>query len=45
MIKKLFNWHPTEKQRTVILLLLLIFALGFIYWTKNQYNQNFIDSF
>lgn len=45
MIKKLWNWRVSEKQRTIILVLLLVFAIGFIYWTKNQYSTNFIDSF
>ncbi len=39
------RFQLTEKQRTIILISLLIFAIGFIYWTKNSYNQNFIDSF
>ncbi len=44
-LKKLWNWQITEKQRTIILLLLLIFAIGFILWTRGQYNSNFVDSF
>lgn len=35
----------TEKQRTMILLVLLVFAVGFIMWTKNSYTDNFVDSF
>ncbi len=34
-----------EWQRTVILLLLIFFAVGFILWTRQQYQNNFIDSF
>jgi hypothetical protein len=44
-MKKLRNWQITEKQRSIILLILLVFALGFIYWTKNSYDNNFVDSF
>jgi uncharacterized membrane protein YhfC len=35
----------TERKRTVILLLLLLVAIGFIFWTRNQYDSNFIESF
>lgn len=35
----------TEKQRTVFLILLLLFAVGFIIWTKNSYSDNFVESF
>lgn len=35
----------TEKQRTVILILLLAISIGFYFWTKNQYNVNFTDNF
>lgn len=45
MFKKLRNWQLTEKQRTIILLLLLAFAIGFIIWTRQQYSTNFVDSF
>lgn len=45
MIKKLLHWRVSELQRTIILLLLLVFAIGFIYWTKNQYSSNFVDTF
>jgi Tfp pilus assembly protein PilO len=44
-MKKILSWQITEKQRTVILLLLLVFAIGFIYWTKTSYDSNFVDSF
>ncbi len=45
MIKKLLNWRMTEKQRTILLFLLLVIAIGFIYWTKNQYYTNFVNTF
>lgn len=45
MIKKLLNLRVSEKTRTVLILLLFVFAVGFIYWTKNQYTTNFIESF
>lgn len=35
----------TEKQRTVILLCLLAFAIGFIMWTRESYSSNFVDTF
>lgn len=35
----------TEKKRTIILLLLLAVAIGFIVWTRSQYDSNFVDSF
>lgn len=35
----------TEKQRTIALLILLAFAVGFIYWTKNSYSSNFVEGF
>ncbi len=35
----------TEMQRTIALLVLLAFAIGFIYWTKNSYTSNFVDGF
>jgi hypothetical protein len=37
---KLKEWH-----RTVILLLLLALAVGFIIWSNNQYSVNFVESF
>lgn len=39
------KWRLTEKQRTVVLLLLLVLAVGFIIWTKSSYDSNFVDSF
>ena len=45
VLKKLYSWRITEKQRTVLLLLLLIFAVGFIIWTRQQYSSNFTESF
>jgi len=43
-MKKLLKWSITEKQRTVILIALLLFAIGFLFWTKNSYNSNFVES-
>jgi hypothetical protein len=34
-----------ETVRTIILLILLAVAIGFIYWSQGQYQQNFIESF
>jgi|GEM_PF-1365350 len=39
------KFYLKEWHRTVILLLLLAFAVGFIVWTNNQYNTNFTGSF
>jgi len=39
------KFQINEKQRTVILVLLIIFAIIFILWTKNQYSVNFTESF
>jgi len=44
-MKKINKWRISEKQRTVVLLLLLIFAFSFLFWTKNQYSSNFVDTF
>jgi lipopolysaccharide export system protein LptC len=33
-----------ESVRTVILILLLIIAVGFIYWTQNNYEANFVET-
>lgn len=44
-MKKLLNFKITEKQRTIILLCLLAFAIGFIIWTNSNYSENFTDSF
>jgi uncharacterized membrane protein YhfC len=38
------NFRLKEWQRTVILLALLVLAIGFIIWSKNQYNTNFVDN-
>ncbi len=35
----------SEKQRTLILLVLLALAIGFVLWQRQQYDSNFIDSF
>lgn len=45
MLNKIRQWRLTEKQRTVALLLLLAFAVGFIIWTNSNYSNNFVDSF
>lgn len=37
---QLKEWH-----RTVLLLLLIAVAIGFILWSKNQYSINFTESF
>lgn len=39
------TFYLREWQRTVLLLLLLAFAIGFIYWTRTQYADNFVDTF
>jgi hypothetical protein len=44
-MRKILNWKITEKQRTLILVLLLAFAVGFIFWTKNSYSSNFVEGF
>jgi uncharacterized membrane protein YhfC len=44
-IKKLQNIQISEKGRTIILVVLLCIAVGFIYWTKNSYDTNFVDGF
>ncbi len=44
-LKKLQHIQITEKQRTLVLVVLLVIALGFIYWTKNSYDANFVDGF
>ncbi len=33
-----------EGVRTIILFALLIVAIGFIMWSQNSYNQNFLDT-
>ena len=33
-----------EWQRTVILLLLLVLAIGFILWSRHAYDVNFLRS-
>lgn len=35
----------SEKTRTLILLILLIIAVGFIIWSKQQYSIHFTDTF
>lgn len=35
----------TEKQRTLLLLVLLAFAIGFIFWMKSSYSTNFVEGF
>jgi len=34
-----------ERTRTIILVVLLTIAVGFIWWTKNEYQTNFTDQF
>ncbi len=34
-----------EWQRTVLLVALIAFAIGFIIWTKQQYESNFVETF
>jgi len=34
----------TEKQRTVILILMTVFAVGFIYWIQNDIDSNFVET-
>lgn len=45
MLKKLKQLQFTERQRTIVLIFLLAIAVGFIYWTKNSYSDNFTDTF
>lgn len=33
----------SETKRTLLLLLLLAIAIGFIWWTQNNYATNFTD--
>lgn len=35
----------SERTRTVILLILLAIAIGFIIWSQSQYEANFVESF
>ncbi len=37
---KFKEWH-----RTVIIVLLIVAAVGFIIWTNGNYSANFVDSF
>jgi hypothetical protein len=37
---QLKEWH-----RTVILILLIVFAIGFIFWSRGQYSTNFVNTF
>jgi hypothetical protein len=39
------RFRITEKQRTVVLVLLLMLAVGFLLWTRQQYDANFIEAF
>jgi uncharacterized membrane protein YhfC len=39
------NVRLKEWQRTIILLVLLAIAIGFILWSRNQYASNFTESF
>lgn len=34
----------SEKIRTVILFILLGVAIGFIYWSTNSYENNFVET-
>lgn len=34
----------SETKRTILLFILLIIAVGFIYWTRYNYSVNFTDS-
>ena len=34
----------SEKQRTAILIALIVFAVGFIYWIQSGIDQNFVDT-
>lgn len=45
MSKKDTKFHLTETQRTILLLIVLALAIGFIIWTQNQYETNFTESF
>lgn len=33
----------TERNRTILLIALLIIAVGFIIWTQGEYQNNFVD--
>lgn len=35
----------SEKTRTIILVILLVVAIGFIIWTRGNYQQNFVNQF
>jgi len=34
----------SEKTRTIVLLILLFIAIGFIVWTQGQYASNFTET-
>lgn len=38
------RFRISEKQRTVILVALIIFAVGFIYWIQSGIDQNFVET-
>jgi uncharacterized membrane protein YhfC len=38
------NFRLKEWHRTIILIALLGLAIGFIFWSKNQYSTNFVEN-
>lgn len=44
-LQKKRRFTVTEKQRTVVLVLLFLFAVVFIFWMKNSYSVNFVEDF
>ena len=45
IFRKIRSYRISEKQRTIILLILLAFAIGFMFWMRSQYSSNFVDTF
>ncbi len=43
-VMKRRQFRITEKQRTIILVALILFAVIFIYWIQNGINENFVDT-
>lgn len=33
-----------EKTRTIVLVVLLLLAVGFIFWVQNNYDSNFTET-
>lgn len=43
-IERKRRFRITEKQRTVVLLILIAFAIGFIYWIQSGIDSNFVET-